>query len=624
MATAALEIPSSDRGIPGSHLIVPAKFPEASPEPLEPIDPQRVVTVWLDAFNHLLRGQEDSTGKLFLAESYWRDLLCSTWDFHTFQGPSKISSVLKTGHKPCRLRELKLDSNSDFKKPALSSADYNGTIKAVQAFLTVETDIGRGRGLVKLVPDTKDGGAWKAFTLFTTLEELKGHEESTCTRRPTGVDHGAHPGRLNWQQMRDAEANCETPFEPAVLIVGTYLHGIFGKTCSQRQGAGQGGLTVAARLKQLGVRALVFTPKDKLAEWFETYAKALELNVWTKTNLTASSWDDSKHQWTVTLEREIDGTFYPRHIVQATGHSGEPYFPSHIKGLDDFKGDRLVHSSQFTGPQPNGKGKKAVIVGSCNSAHGNADAELYQDIAQDYYEYGYDVTMVQRSSTLVVQCDTLIDVDMKGTYSEDGPSANEGQTSKPPVEDADIDNFAKPNPVLARYKTESTRALNALDAPILLALQRAGFALDNGPSSAGIFMKYLHRGGGYYIDVGCSSLIASGQIKIKQGVNIARVNPHSVSFDDGSEVDADEIVFATGYQSMKETARVIFGDQVAGRVGDVWGFDAEGEVRGMWRRSGCEGFWFVGGNLALCRFFSRLLALQIKGLEVGLMNYGDD
>lgn len=107
------------------------------------------------------------------------------------------------------------------------------------------------------------------------------------------------------------------------------------------------------------------------------------------------------------------GTLHPRHVIQATGHSGEPYFPSHIKGLDSFKGDRLVHSSQFTGPEPDVKGKKAVIVGCCNSGH---------DIAQDYYEHGYDVTMVQRSSTLVVSCENLIDVDMKGVYSEDGVS----------------------------------------------------------------------------------------------------------------------------------------------------------------------------------------------------------
>ncbi|KAL8836109.1 MAG: hypothetical protein Q9170_003057, partial [Blastenia crenularia] len=545
MATAAVDIPSSDHGIPGSHMLVHAKFPEKFPKSPEPLDPQHIAAAWVKAFNELLGAQENETGKLFLEDSFWRDLLCSTWDFHTFHGLPKISSALKPEAKQCRLKKLTLDSSSDVRKPSVAAIDFEGSVQGVRAFLMVETDIGRGRGLVKLVQDAKDEGIWKAFTLFTTLEELKGFEESTFARRPTGVEHGSHPGRLNWQQRRDAEANCEGEFEPTVVIIG----------------AGQGGLTVAARLKQLGVRALiidrndrvgdnwrnryhqlvlhdsvwydhmpylnfppnwpVFTPKDKLAEWFETYAKVLELNIWMKTNLTASKWDDTKHQWTITVERNINNhketrTFHPHHIIQATGHSGEPYFPPNIRGLCDFKGDRLCHSSQFTGPESDAKGKKAVIVGSCNSAH---------DIAQDYHEHGYDVTMVQRSSTLVVSCDSLIDVDMKGVYAEDGP----------PTEEADILSHSTPHPVLARLKASSTLAINALDAPLLRSLQASGFALDNGPASAGIYLKYLHRGGGYYIDVGCSSLIASGRIKIKSGVEISHLNAHSVAFTDGSE-----------------------------------------------------------------------------------------
>ncbi|KAL8962469.1 MAG: hypothetical protein Q9193_001125 [Seirophora villosa] len=642
MATAAVEIPRSNHGIPGSHLIVQARLPAPPPKAAESIDPQSIATAWVDGFNRLLNDDNIAIGKFFIDDSYWRDLLCSSWDFHTHHGLSKISSALKSQIKQSRLRRIEIDVSSDLKKPGVCLIDFNGEIKGVRAFLTVETDIGSGRGLVKLVRDTSDAASWKAFTLFTTLEELKGYEESTNDRRPTGVDHGAHPGRLNWQQRRDREANCEPPFDPTVLIVG----------------AGQGGLTVAARLKQLGVPTLivdrnarigdnwrnryhqlvlhdsvcgttnrsgqVFTPKDKLAEWFETYAKALELNVWTKTNLTGSSWDESERKWTLTLEREVGDkketrTLHPRHVIQATGHSGEPYFPSHIKGLDEFKGDRLVHSSQFTGPEANAKGKKAVIVGCCNSGH---------DIAQDYYEHGYDVTMVQRSSTLVVTCDSLIDVDMKGVYSEDGVSIRatgaRQQEAKPPVEDADILNMSDPNPVAARLKVDANREINRRDAPLLQALTAAGFALDSGPDCSGIFMKYLHRGGGYYIDVGASQLIADGKIKIKQGQEIERVNAHSLTFKDGSELEADEIVFATGYQNMRETARKIFGDELADSVKDVWGFDEEGETRTMWRRTGHPGFWFFGGNLALCRFFSRLLALQIKGMEVGLMKYEDD
>ena len=98
-------------------------------------------------------------------------------------------------------------------------------------------------------------------------------------------------------------------------------------------------------------------------------------------------------------------------MILATGHSGEPYLPPGIAGVDEFKGDRLIHSSQFTQPEDNAKGKKAVIIGCCNSGH---------DIARDYHDHGYDVTMVQRSTTLVVTSETLMDVTMKGLYAEDG------------------------------------------------------------------------------------------------------------------------------------------------------------------------------------------------------------
>lgn len=72
------------------------------------------------------------------------------------------------------------------------------------------------------------------------------------------------------------------------------------------------------------------------------------------------------------------------------------------------------------------------------------------------------------------------------------------------------------------------------------------------------------------------------------------------------------------------TCRRIFGDEVADRVKNVWGFDEEGELRTMWRRTGHEGLWFMGGNLALCRYYSRMLALQLKALNEGVMRYDDE
>ena len=176
---------------------------------------------------------------------------------------------------------------------------------------------------------------------------------------------------------------------------------------------------------------------------------------------------------------------------------------------------------------------------------------------------------------------------------------------------------------MKRFLIDATRETTRRDAPLLRGLTDAGFRLDNGPDSSGLWMKYLHRGGGYYIDVGASQLIVDGKIKVKQGQEISRINAHSITLANGEELQADEIVFATGYGNMRDSARRIFGDELADRVNDVWGFDEEGETRTMWRRTGHPGFWFFGGNLALCRYYSRLLALQIKALDMGIMKYED-
>jgi cation diffusion facilitator CzcD-associated flavoprotein CzcO len=353
----------------------------------------------------------------------------------------------------------------------------------------------------------------------------------------------------------------------------------------------------------------IFTPKDKLAQFFEAYATLLELNVWTRTSIVDTKWDDTTKSWTVAVERKKeDGsvekrTFHPRHIIQATGHSGKKNMPT-MKGIENFKGDRLCHSSEFPGAQENSKGKKAIVVGSCNSGH---------DIAQDYLEKGYDVTIVQRSSTHVVSSKAITDIALKGIYSEDGPE----------VDDADLLIHGLPTPVLKAIQVTVCEKQAEHDKEILDGLDKAGFKVDRGPDGAGLFFKYFQRGGGYYIDVGASKLIAEGKIKVKHGQEIDTVLPHGLRFADGSELEADEIIFATGYQNMRTQTRVMFGDEIADQVGDVWGFNNEGEMRIMWQKSGHPGFWFHGGNLAICRYYSKLLALQIKGLEEGLYEYND-
>ncbi|MGI8694154.1 MAG: flavin-containing monooxygenase [Geodermatophilaceae bacterium] len=584
-----------------------------------PADPAHdVASRWLDAFGTALAdGDLDAVDDLFLADGWWRDLLAFTWDLRTIHGTEAIKSTLAGTLVETQASNFQL---TEGKPPELVEADEN--TRWVQGFFDFETAVARGRGFFRLMPA---GDTWKGWTVLTAMEELKGHEERLGPNRVKGVNHGENNRRTSWLDRRRAKRDFAED-EPQVLVVG----------------AGQAGLSIAARLGQLGVDTLVvernerigdswrkryrslvlhdpvwydhmayipfpkhwpvFTPKDKLADWFESYASSMELNVWTQTELLSATYDDTPGQWTATVRREdgIERVLHPHHIVLATGMSGVPKAPD-IAGTDVYAGV-VTHSSGHAGGQDY-SGKNAIVVGSCNSGH---------DIAHDFYEQGANVTMVQRSSTYVMTSQNGIATLFAGTYEEGGP----------PTEDADLIFASIPYPVLAHIHQGATQQIAELDKDLLAGLERAGFKLDYGEDGSGLFMKYLRRGGGYYIDVGASQLIADGKIKVKQGVEIARLTPTGVEFTDGTELAADIVVLATGYENMRESARALLGDAVADRCTPVWGLDEEGELRTIWRDSGHDGFWFMGGNLHQSRHYSKFLALKIKALEEGQLARG--
>jgi thioredoxin reductase len=621
MGVGDASIPSSERPELGSVNIPLGEYPESSKN--DTVDADKETEDIIANINKALAsGKNDAIASLFLQDkSYWRDHLALTWEFRTARGSADIKKLLD--NVKVRLTKVEVDKSSSFKAPRFGPIDAFGDVNGIVSFITFETESGRGNGVVNLA---EQNGEWKIFTMYTALKELKGHEEPVGHRRPRGVKHGGDPARKNWKERRTAE---KEEVDPTVLIIG----------------AGQGGLTAAARLKMLNVPALmidanervgdnwrkryhqlvlhdpvwydhmpyipfpphwpVFTPKDKLAEFFEAYVNLLELNAWTSTDILSTIWDVSKKRWTVEVSRRSANspperrTLHPRHIVLATGHSGKKNMPD-IQGLAEFKGDNLCHSSEHPGANPFSKGKKAVIVGCCNSGH---------DIAQDFYEKGYQTTIVQRSTTCVVSSSSITDIGLKGLYDEDAP----------PVDDADTFLYSMPGALMKAQQVKVTKAQAENDKELLEGLEKAGFKTDSGPMGAGLLMKYFQRGGGYYIDVGASQLIADRKILVKQGQEITSVLSNGLQFADGSTLDADEIVFATGYQNMRTQARQIFGDEVANQVGDVWGFNEEGEFRTMWQRSGHEGLWFMGGHLALSRYFSKMLALLIKGVEEGLV-----
>ena len=151
--------------------------------------------------------------------------------------------------------------------------------------------------------------------------------------------------------------------------------------------------------------------------------------------------------------------------------------------------------------------------------------------------------------------------------------------------------------------------------------------LDFGDDGSGLFMKYLRRGSGYYIDVGACDLIADGSIKLRSGVDVAELRERSVVLSDGTELPADLVVYATGYGSMNGWAAKLISQEVADKVGPCWGLGSgttkdpgpwQGELRNMWKPTAQPGLWFHGGNLHQSRHYSLYLALQLKARLEGI------
>jgi putative flavoprotein involved in K+ transport len=353
----------------------------------------------------------------------------------------------------------------------------------------------------------------------------------------------------------------------------------------------------------------IYTPKDKLGDWLEAYVKIMELNYWTASTCQSAAYDDTTGEWAVTIMR--DGalvTLRPKHIVLATGMSGVPIMPE-LTGTDKFKG-KIVHSSEHIGGEGY-QGKKCVIIGSNNSAH---------DICADLWEHGADVTMVQRSSTLVAKSDTLFKLGSSKLYSEE--ALEKGITT----DIADMISASRPYRILTELSKPTCIELQKHDQDFYERLKKAGFILDFGEDGSGLFMKYIRRGSGYYIDVGASELIANGDVKLQTG-QVAGLSETSILMEDGSVLESDLIVCATGYGSMNGWAAKLISKDVANKVGKVWGIGSgttndpgpwEGELRNIWKPTQQDGLWFHGGNLAQSRFYSQFLALQIKARAVDI------
>jgi putative flavoprotein involved in K+ transport len=341
----------------------------------------------------------------------------------------------------------------------------------------------------------------------------------------------------------------------------------------------------------------------------ESYVEAMEVPYWTGTVVTHAEYSPERGEWTVELERDGDPlTLRPKQLVLATGMSGKPNLPAY-EGMDTFRGDQH-HSSAHPGPDAYA-GKKAVVIGSNNSAF---------DICGALWEKGADVTMVQRTSTHIVRSDTLMDIGLGALYSEEAVAA--GVTT----EKADLIFASLPYRIMHEFQIPLYDQMRERDQDFYDRLEKAGFLHDWGDDGSGLFMKYLRRGSGYYIDVGAADLVANGDVKLAHG-QVTRLTENSVVLDDGTELPADLVVYATGYGSMNGWAADLISQEVADKVGKVWGLGSdttkdpgpwEGEQRNMWKPTQQEALWFHGGNLHQSRHYSLYLALQLKARAEGI------
>ncbi|MGD9959283.1 flavin-containing monooxygenase [Nocardioides sp.] len=567
---------------------------------------------WLSEFAEAL-GSADSQAATALLEPgcWWRDLLALSWDLGSYHGTASITGLLETHltSNPVSGFALVTEFGPRF------LAENGGTI---EGFFTFETPLAWCRGVARI---REVDGAWRAWTVMTGMEDIKGHERALGARRPTGPRHiaGASTQR-NWKDAR-ADSATYTDHEPDVVILG----------------AGQGGLALAANLRLMGVDALIlerservgdgwrkryhslvlhdpvwadhlpylnfpqswpiYSAKDKIADWFEFYAAAMELNVWTSADMTDAVYDEGAGVWTLTVQTATgERVLKPRDVVLATGAAGEPNVPD-FPGLDQFEGT-AYHSSQHAAGE-RWAGKNAIVVGACNSGH---------DIAQDLYEAGANVTLVQRSSTHIISQEHGIPAIFGANFVEGGP----------PTEYCDLMASAYPWPLVLEGAVEGTRQTAVKDAELLASLEAVGFKLNDGPDGTGLMGYALAKGGGYYIDVGASQLIADRKIALAQGSGLSEFTPHGIRLEDGRELEADLVVLATGYSNMRETARRLFGDEVADKCPLVLGIGEDGEIGGLYRRTGQPGFWFMGGPLAWVRVYSKHLALQITADQAGV------
>jgi putative flavoprotein involved in K+ transport len=577
-------------------------------------DMQAMVETWVAAFGAALNRREiDRVLDLFEPDGFWRDLSALTWNIYTAEGRDAIRAMLSACLAEIVPTAWKIDQILD---------SGHGVH---QALLSFETRTARCSAVLRL----RGGHCW---TLLTAVSELIGFEETTRARRANGAPLRYEPGRSDWRTERDRQkAELGITRQPYCVIVG----------------AGQAGLGLGARLKQLGVPTLIidkrerpsdtwrerygtlslhspvwydhmpylpfpetwprFASKDRVADWLDAYATIMDLDIWTGADCVGSRYDEALGAWRLSIMRggrPIE--LQPLQLVFATGFWDTPFVPD-IPGRERFAGRQLhVAEARDLGQCD---GLRIIVIGAGTSAH---------DVSAELWEAGADVTMIQRSPTIVTRIDSLLPA--VEIYDTDAPAP------KPPTELADLLAASIPNRLMPQFQAPLIAAIKAKDAAFYEGLRKTGFLYDFGEDGGGFFTRGMQDPSGFYIDMGASELIIDGHVAVRSGVSVDAIHERSVVLSDGAELPADFIVYATGYRKLAQ-AGTILSSEIIEKLGPIGGIGSglrrdcgpwAGEIRNVWKPTRQPGLWFHNGNFGLMRFFSRILALQIKARQAGL------
>ncbi|TVY46827.1 putative indole-3-pyruvate monooxygenase [Lachnellula occidentalis] len=566
------------------------------------IDPESIAKTWLENLQaKISQGQLEDVSDLFIDDSWWRDIVGLSWNITTKRGMSKISQYLQSQVSKSGFGKFDV-IHQGVLQPRLS--DLGGLIWIESGF-TFETKAGTGRGILRLANTGPQ--QWKAWIVHTTLEELSGFPEQSPQESST-----AH-------ETKDIQ----------------------GRFASANTRSGQSGLALAARLKALNVKTLTvdkalqigdswnnryksikshtprytdhypyldypsdfpdFLTRNNIISWMDHYRKVMGLNVELGVTVGKIDYDNSLRHYTVEIDSQ-DGTkrvVTPHHVVLATGLLSDIPVRPEFENEGSFDG-QIYHSSshQSASQIPNLEGKKIVIIGSGTSAH---------DIAQDFVARGARaVTMIQRSPHF------LISTESQDTFVLAGWKAM-------PTRDADLVGTSFPQAIALTLMLGGTKMMAQHDAALLSEMEKAGMAIKRGEDGIGILHHQLLKAGHFYIDQGACKMIADGRIKVKQSQEGAKgFDQKSVVLGNGTLIEADVVVLATGFYPAANLTERIMGKEFSAKIGEIASMDEEDERVACWRPSAAPGFWYMTGSFLWSRTFSRPLALQIKAIEEGL------